>query len=205
MKKYFLAFWIFNLLTPIAYAELLPPNTIIEYNLISLGGDRYRYDYTIINAPSNNTTAIQLFDITFSSALYDENSLVITTANPLASQWEEVFLSSVTGDDPIYDAFSVAGILDGQRVGEFSVEFTWLGTGTPSSQPFDVYDPDLLILLETGTTQLKQAMVNPPTSVAASAVPTLSHISILVLMLVLLLIAGFYWKETDQKFYMRLK
>ena len=75
------------------------------------------------------------------------------------------------------------------------------GAGTPNIQPFDVYDPDSLILLETGTTQLKQIMVNP----TASAVPTLSHWSKVILILLLLVITGFYFKKTNQEFYTRFK
>lgn len=136
-------------------------NTTIEYDLVILGNNRYRYIYTITNGTSDNTNAIQLFDIHFDASLYDENTLIIKTPSPPATDWTETLLFSVTGVAPIYDAFSLTGIAENQSVTGFAIEFTWLGSGIPLDQPFDIYTPNL-VPLESGTTSLRQVINNPP-------------------------------------------
>ncbi len=208
MKKPFFSLLILGLFNSALYAMPAPPNTLIKYNLVKLGEQQYRYDYTITNLTSTNTTPIQLFDITFDTLLYDENSLVITTPAPLSDQWSEVLLFSITGESLIYDVFSVAGVLDGQSAGVFSVEFQWQGTGIPTPQSFEIYDPDTFVVIESGTTQLQQFIDNTAPNVPVAnplqAVPTLSLFNYWILAFSLLLM-GFNMPKPHQLFNSRFK
>ena len=124
----------------------------IAYDLESLGGNGYRYTYTVTN---DGTTggAVELFDVLFDPALYDESSLTIVTANPPASDWSEAILASGVLIPAAYDALAFSGgiPISGSQAG-FAVEFAWLGIGTPGDQGFEIYDSVSFDLLEAGTT-----------------------------------------------------
>lgn len=127
----------------------------VTSTLTSLGGSDYRYDYTIENDGSLGIgIALELIDIDFDTALYDEGSLSIVTSAPLSTDWDEIILASAPGIPAVYDLFALAGgIADGDTVAGFTVEFTWLGgTEGPGDQAFQIFDPNSFALLETGTT-----------------------------------------------------
>lgn len=140
----------------------------IHYDLTALGGDDYRYAYTITNDGSLGAgTALEWFAILFDPALYDETSLSIVTADPPASDWDELILGSGLLIDAAYDAFALAGgIADGGSVSGFAVEFTWLGAGTPGAQAFEIYDPGSFALLHTGSTRTTFSAVPEPGTLA---------------------------------------
>jgi hypothetical protein len=133
-----------------------------------VGGNVYRYVYSITN--SGGSPVVQLFDILFDTSLYQESSLLIVTPAPLSSQWAQQILHSVPPAVPAaYDAFAITGgIPAGTTITGFSVQFTWLGSGTPGPQPFQVYDATTFSLLQTGATLLA------PTSVPAASTVSLS-------------------------------
>ena len=124
----------------------------VSYALSSLGGTQYRYTYTVTN---DGTTggAIKLFDVFFDPALYDESSLTIVTANPPASDWDQLILASGIAVPAAYDALALSGgiPINGSQAG-FAVEFAWLGVGTPGAQDFAIVNPITFDTLETGTT-----------------------------------------------------
>jgi len=128
----------------------------ITYDLISLGGADYRYEYTVHNDGSLPGGApVALFDILFDTTEYDEASLTVVTPAPLSSDWDELILASVFPDDPAtYDAFALGGgIPSGSTDSGFAVEFSWIGAGpSPGDQPFEIYDPFSFALLSRGTT-----------------------------------------------------
>lgn len=126
----------------------------IQYDVAALGGNQYRYDYSITNDGALGLgTAIQLFDIFFDPANYLEPSLTIATPAPLGQDWDQLILASAPGVPAAYDALALAGgIANGATVGGFAVDFTWIGTGVPGSQPFAIYDPSTFDLLSEGTT-----------------------------------------------------
>jgi len=100
-----------------------------------LGNNRYQYHYTVTNNPTDSGTAsIQLLDIIFDKTRYKETSLMPVSSSNITNVWKEAILSSVSGDNPVYDAFSITGILDAQTMTGFKVEFEWIGVGTPSSK-----------------------------------------------------------------------
>ena len=147
-----------------------PPSTSIQYSLVPLGGNVYRYVYSITNnGPIPGGSPVQLFDILFDTSLYQQTSLQIVTPSSLHAQWSEILLSGIPPSVPaLYDALALTGgIPPGSTVSGFSVQFTWLGPGTPGSQPFQVYDPNTFQLLQSGQTSANSAPLTVP---AASTV-----------------------------------
>lgn len=127
----------------------------VQYQLTSLGADQYRYDYAIVNDGSlGSGVAVELLDIYFDPALYDEASLAITTSAPLSNDWDENIFGSAPLVPAAYDLYALAGgVADGETLGGFSVAFTWIGGGVgPVAQGFDIYDPSTFDLLESGNT-----------------------------------------------------
>lgn len=139
--------------------------TLIEYDLTPTGGNNYRYEYTITNDGSLGAGfALEWFAVLFDPALYDESSLAIVTTDPPASSWDELILGSGLLIDAAYDVFALAGgIGDGDSVSGFAVEFSWIGTGTPSVQGYEIYDPNSFSLLETGLTRSTTLVPEPGT------------------------------------------
>jgi hypothetical protein len=145
--------------------------TIIEYDVLDLGGSNYRSTYTVINDGSLGPgVPITLFDIEFDPSLYLESSLTITTPAALQAQWDELIFPSVPGLPAVYDVFALGGgVAHGASVSGFSIEFQWLGSGLPGSQLFQIYDVDPVTgattLLETGLTRARAIpMPEPQTS-----------------------------------------
>ena len=94
-----------------------------------------------------------LFDVLFDPAQYLESSLTITTPPPLSGNWDQMFLASSPGVAAAYDVLALTGgIADGATVTGFSVDFKWIGAGTPGSQPYEIYDPSTFALLGQGVT-----------------------------------------------------
>jgi hypothetical protein len=155
----------------------------IQYTLVPLGGNVYQYVYSIRN---NGTlpggSAVKLFDIFFDSSLYQKSSLQIVTPSSLQSQWSEVLLAVIPPVIPAeYDVLSLqGGIPVGGAVTGFSVKFTWLGSGVPGAQVFQISDPSTFQVLQTGQTVLD------PTSV-----PAASTLSLILIGLGLALLAAY--------------
>jgi hypothetical protein len=127
--------------------------TVVQYELLPLGGSQFRYVYTVSNDGSLGGAAVNLFDVLFDPSLYSETSLSISTQPPLASSWNEILLASAPGVPAAYDALATgSGIAYGQTRSGFAVDFAWLGTGAPGTQPFVIYDPQTFAVLEEGTT-----------------------------------------------------
>ncbi|MEF8712692.1 MAG: hypothetical protein V5B39_03810 [Accumulibacter sp.] len=98
------------------------------------GFDRWRYDYTV-SGPVAQYFSLNLL---FSPALYADLDLV-TPPDP--SRWS----SLVVAPEPAFPADGWVGLtaLVAQLTGEaspLSVEFSWLASGTPGSQWFEVLD-----------------------------------------------------------------
>lgn len=155
----------------------------VNSQLYSLGSNQYRYVYTVTNDGSlGSGVAVKLFDIEFDPANYLESSLKIVTPAPLNSQWDEAILfSSNLGGAAAYSSFSsTTGIVAGSNVSGFAVEFKWIGpAGTrPSTQNFQVFDPETFNTLAQNTTTVVSVTVP-----RRQDVPTLSEWAIILLML----------------------
>lgn len=153
----------------------------INYNLIALGGDDYRYEYTVTNDGSLGAgIALEWFAILFDPVLYDESSLTIVTADPPASDWDELILGSGLLIDAAYDVFALAGgIADGGNVTGFAVEFTWLGTGAPGAQPFEIYDPVSFDVIETGSTHTTVSAVPEPGTLTLLFISVMAAVAVM--------------------------
>ena len=134
--------------------------TMIEYNLVDLGSDKYRYEYAVTNDTLGAN--LGLFDILFDPVFYDEASLALASDASIAASWNESFFTSAPGVDATYDAFALgSGIADGATLSGFAVEFTWLGLGLPGTQPFEIYDPISFALIGQGFTSLASSGPGP--------------------------------------------
>ena len=114
--------------------------TEIIYKATEVGQGRWRYEYSVEN--KDLFVPIEEFTIWFDFAKYD--NLAVETAEPLASQWDEVVWQPelVLADDGAYDAMALnLGIQQGQKAGRFAVSFDWLGDGGPGSQFYEIIDP----------------------------------------------------------------
>jgi hypothetical protein len=143
----------------------------IDFQVSALGSSRYQYRYTVTNvSPVSSPTLVSGFTVDFDPALYEESTLLITSAG--LADWSEQILGSVDLGSGVffspaqYDAYKIGGapLGAGDSATGFTVEFTWLGAGTPGSQAFSVFDPVTLDVIETGPTQLDSAPAVPEPS-----------------------------------------
>jgi hypothetical protein len=148
-----------------------------------LGGNKYQYVYTVTNDGSLGAgVAVKLFDIVFDPANYRESSLKIVTSAPLNTQWNETILFSAPAIPAAYSSFSsTTGIAKNAKASGFSIEFEWIGAGMPSTQTFQVFDPNTFSLLEQGITTVR---VMPARN--SKNVPTLSEWAMILLTLLLI-------------------
>ena len=151
--------------------QSVPGVISVSYDVVHLGGNVYRYVYSITNNGSAGSAApMQLFDILFDTNLYQEPSLQIVTASSLQVQWSEELLLSLPGVPATYDALTLrGGIPAGSSVTGFSVQFVWLGPGVPGSQPFQIFDPTTFQVLQTGHTVNSSSPVPDPTGAPAAS------------------------------------
>jgi hypothetical protein len=114
----------------------------IVFDLQALGGDHYRYTYTVTNDGSLGVgVPLEVFDILFPPDRYDESSLMIVTPPALQTAWSELILASAPGVPAAYDVVALTGgVPEGVSVTGFAVVFRWLGSGGPGAQAFEVFD-----------------------------------------------------------------
>jgi hypothetical protein len=127
----------------------------IQYKLVPVGGNVYRYVYSISNSgPAGTAAPVRSFDILFDTSRYQQSSLQIVTPGTLQLGWSEIFLGALPGLPTAYDVLALhgGGIPAGNTVSGFVVQFTWLGSGLPGPQPFQIYDPLTFHVLQNGTT-----------------------------------------------------
>jgi hypothetical protein len=134
--------------------------TLVEYDVSNISGDTWRYDYTVTN--DSLSSSLDEFTVFFQLGEYQDISFGLAADgwDPLAIQPDPLL-----PDDGYYDALAlIEGLAPGATLGGFSATFTWLGTGTPGSQPFDIVDPITIATLDSGMTRLRGTS-EPPTSV----------------------------------------
>jgi hypothetical protein len=133
--------------------------TIIEYDLEAMNGETWRYNYYVTNDTLD--APIEEFSIWFDWSLFGDLGFSLAPAgwDPIAIQ-PDVNLPH----DGLYDALALGGgLLPGSTLGGFSLQFTWLGAGTPGSQAFDILNPLDFSVLDTGMTRLR--VTTPPVGV----------------------------------------
>lgn len=122
--------------------------TVVTYETTSLGAGAWQYDYSV----TNNTLLSPIEEVTiyFSLDLYSD---LLSVGQPL--NWGNVVVQpdpSVPADGFLDSLTLSAAILPGQTLAPFSVQFTWLGSGAPGSQFFEVVDPVTFTAMDSGTT-----------------------------------------------------
>ena len=125
--------------------------TEIIYKASKVGEGRCQYEYSVEN--KDLSMPIEEFTIWFDFAKYD--NLAVETAEPLASEWDEVVWppEPVLADDGAYDAMALTvGIQQGKRVDGFAVSFDWLGEGGPGSQFYQIVHPETFETIDEGWT-----------------------------------------------------
>jgi hypothetical protein len=114
--------------------------TTISYDLTSLGGNIWQYNYTVTN--DSMSEPITEFWIRYDYGLYDVLQIE-SAVTGWAQQSSDPLFSGTGPQDGYYFAIaSGPGIADGDSVGGFSVSFVYYGIGdfaTPGEQWFDVY------------------------------------------------------------------
>ncbi len=135
----------------------------IGYEVTHLSGNLWEYQYSVsdlsgITFLANETT----IDINFDQSLYGTLSNGVTN-----SDFDLVLLQPPSQPPGAPGQYSAQALIDNPSLtGDFSVEFQYLGTGTPGSQPFtiDNYDPTTGFLMGTvarGTTSLPDTVPEP--------------------------------------------
>jgi hypothetical protein len=132
--------------------------TIIEFDVTQVATNQWRYDYFVTN--DSLASSINEVTVWFDLGLYSNLSFPTSPTgwDPLVIQPDPLL-----PDDGFFDLLALSdGIAPAQSLGGFSVQFTWLGTGAPGTQLFQVIDPEIFLAIDSGTTQLRIA--NPPIS-----------------------------------------
>lgn len=159
--------WMQALCAGLLLVGLTPAHgALIDYTVTAVGPQSWQYNYTVTN--DDEALIIDEFTIYFDRTLFSNLAIVQAPDgwDPLVIQ-PDLELPS----DGFFDALALAfGIAPGVSLSGFSVAFTFLGTGTPGSQPFDIVDPQTLAVVLSGFTSL-----------AAQAVPEPSTMSLLML------------------------
>ena len=133
--------------------------TTITFDAVDLtdvgSGDLWQYSYTVTNnGPAN---PLQAFRIFFALGSYENLALGFAPTD-----WDPIVVQPGTFvglNDGYYDVLSVdpavpfgPGLALGESAGLFSVQFDWIGNGTPGSQAFSIYNPATFAELDTGFT-----------------------------------------------------
>ena len=141
----------------LATASAQASATTVLYDLLSLGGNAYQYNYTVLN--DTQPLGVGEFEIHFDRNLYEN---LFVAASPIG--WASIVIQPDNNipDDGFLNSLSVSGpIAIGASADGFSIAFTWLGQGAPSTQPFDVLDSNTASIIETGVTTASVVPIPP--------------------------------------------
>lgn len=122
---------------------------VIEAGLTPLGGSDWRVDFRVTN--DGSPAAITGFTVYFSEALFADLALVSSPA-----EWDSIVIAPdlLLQAPGFFDALLLdpsTPLLAGQSVDGFSVQFSFLGTGTPPMLPFQIVDASFETLFEDTT------------------------------------------------------
>ena len=137
--------------------------TSVKYTVASLGGNAWRYDYTLTNI--DLTRPFDELTVFFDPSVYELLSAPLAPA-----EWDPIVVQPDTGipSDGFYDVLKLSGpVTDISSISGFSVSFRYLSTGSPGAQPFTLLDSSGFITIQTGRTEVPGAVVvvpEPPTA-----------------------------------------
>lgn len=148
----------FSILAVLALCSVAAQATELSYTATNIIGNQWRYDYTLANNTLSNP--IDEFTIYFDLGQYGNLTSPAQPAgwNSVIAQ-SDVFLPAPGFFD---SAANLTGLLPGGTLGGFSVEFDWLGVGSPGAQSFDIIDSTTFAALESGTTTAATPVVAVP-------------------------------------------
>ena len=121
------------------------------------GGDLWQYEYFVSG---------RVFDVDEGFAVFFAPSLysALATGPSSPAGWDAIVQQPVPvlASNGYYDALALTA--NPSLAGPFLVSFTWLGTGTPGAQPFEVYRLDGLVPVpfELGTTSAQDTATPVP-------------------------------------------
>ncbi len=122
---------------------------------ISAGADLWQYTYAVSNHNFSMDTGFSLF---FDPTLYTnlQNSAPAAHAN-----WDILLIQpdTFTPDNGIYDALALVD--NPSLLTLFSIDFVWLGTAIPTSQPFEIYDTNFNLISGGMTTSSTSSIPAP--------------------------------------------
>jgi hypothetical protein len=128
---------------------------IVTYTATALGGSQFRYDYTIENNDSFSYDEITIF---FGADQYAD------LADPVApTGWDSIVVQPDTFlGDGFFDVLTMGvGLAPAETLSGLSVIFSFLGTGAPGSQLFEIVDPLTFDVLASGRTRVDDGGVVP--------------------------------------------
>ena len=139
------------------------------------GEDLWRYAYTLDPAGTPFGAGVTGFAVTFDETLYTALAAVSASFD-----WDILVLQPDLGipDPGLYDGLA---LVDSPDFGTpFEVDFVWLGSGTPGSQPFEIYELEIPIYgtpitIETGVTVPEPALAVLALAAAFGLAVTRAH------------------------------
>jgi hypothetical protein len=157
------------LLSPatVELAHAVPIFQVVNVADTTPGEDLWRYVYTVDGSTCDVEQGFAIFvdhttygPLLSSTPDTDREAFVSTN-----SDWDILLLDPDIGllADGVFDALALVG---SPIVNSFSVDFLWLGVGTPGSQPFYTYQLDAFgtpQILESGVTTAAQSVPEPGT------------------------------------------
>ncbi|NNF15749.1 MAG: hypothetical protein HKN70_03325, partial [Gammaproteobacteria bacterium] len=105
--------------------------TMMDFTATSLGGDTWRYDYSV----TNDTLGVDIDEFTI---YFDHNFYAnLSTVADAPPGWDSIVIQPDPGlpDDGFYDSLAlIAGIAPGETLSGFSVTVDYFGAGLPGAQ-----------------------------------------------------------------------
>ena len=136
----------------------LGASTLIQYDLTALGGNAYRYTY---HTNGLNLLVNYELDILFDAALYGSLSNGVTPAG------FDLLLLQPNQPVGAQGVFNALALVDQPSALSFSVDFTFLGAGSPGPQEFAVFDdrvrPNIMVVPNTSTQLAVSGVPEPAT------------------------------------------
>ena len=120
----------------------------VDYTTTSLGGNLWRFDYTINNSTPN-------IDFDELSIYFDVDSFTLLDSLVAPAGWHVLALQPDAGiqADGVYDALNLGGfVASGASLSGFSVVVTYRGTGVPEAPTFELIDSTQFSVVWSGST-----------------------------------------------------
>jgi hypothetical protein len=135
---------------------------MVEYSLTALGGDVWRYDYTVSNiGPAENFDEFTVY--------FDTPGVTGITAIATPAGWSSLVVQPdpLLPDAGFFDALNLSGAVPAASViPGFSVSFSYLAGLTPGAQRFDLVISEPFETVYSGITSTTPSPVPLPASAA---------------------------------------